>query len=133
MLKLKFGLLLGLVGGVFVMQMLLLMSFNASFFLLQCNDDHSDKQQDRPAEQRQYLHQRKKQGGELMMSFLNNSRSVKLLGLDKDTIPTSVQHHGSVRNDSSDATVMAMAQGYKLDVHRRFVGSLRKTGFKGTM
>lgn len=38
-----------------------------------------------------------------------------------------------VRQDSSDATVMGMAQGYDLKVHRRFVGSLRNTGFKGSM
>ncbi len=34
---------------------------------------------------------------------------------------------------SSDATVMVMAQGYNLLVHKRFVGTLRKTGFTGTM
>jgi len=38
-----------------------------------------------------------------------------------------------LRNDSSDASVFAMAQGYTLDTHRRFVGSLRKSGFTGTI
>jgi len=38
-----------------------------------------------------------------------------------------------LRYDSSDATVMGMAEGYDLEVHRRFVGSLRKSGFKGTI
>lgn len=33
--------------------------------------------------------------------------------------------------DSSTATVMGMATGYDLDVYKRFVGSLRKTGFDG--
>lgn len=38
-----------------------------------------------------------------------------------------------LRYDSTDATVMSMVQGYDLAVHRRFVGSLRKSGFKGNM
>jgi hypothetical protein len=37
------------------------------------------------------------------------------------------------RQSSKDATVMAMAQGYDLLTHRRFVGSLRKSGFQGNM
>ena len=46
-----------------------------------------------------------------------------------------VQQYGEqkMRYDSSDATVLAMAQGYKLSVHRKFVGSLRKSGFTGTI
>jgi phage FluMu protein gp41 len=39
----------------------------------------------------------------------------------------------ALRYDSSDATVMAMAQGYDLFVHQMYVGSLRKTGYNGTM
>ena len=38
-----------------------------------------------------------------------------------------------LRYDSSHATVMAMAQGYKLVVYQQFVGSLRKSGFTGIM
>lgn len=38
-----------------------------------------------------------------------------------------------LRYDSSDATVIAMAQGYDLNTHRHFVGSLRKSGFNGTI
>ena len=38
-----------------------------------------------------------------------------------------------LRYDSSEATVIAMAQGYELDIHRRFVGSLRKSGFTGNI
>lgn len=37
------------------------------------------------------------------------------------------------RDSSKDASVLAMAQGYDLKVHQRFVGSLRKSGFEGTM
>jgi hypothetical protein len=37
------------------------------------------------------------------------------------------------RYDSSDATVLAMAQGYKLKVHQIFVSSLRRSGFRGKM
>lgn len=48
------------------------------------------------------------------------------LGVDESKLP-------KLRYDSSDATVMAMAQGYALHVHRRFIGSLRRVGFKGTM
>lgn len=36
-----------------------------------------------------------------------------------------------LQGDSSTATVMGMASGYDIDVYHRFVGSLRKTGFKG--
>jgi hypothetical protein len=39
----------------------------------------------------------------------------------------SVDLHG----DSATATVMGMAVGYDLKVYERFVGSLRKTGYKG--
>lgn len=35
------------------------------------------------------------------------------------------------KGDSSTATVMGMASGYKLKVYQRFVGSLRKSGFQG--
>ena len=38
-----------------------------------------------------------------------------------------------VRYDSRNSTVLAMAQGYKIGVHRRFVGSLRKSGFRGNI
>ena len=38
-----------------------------------------------------------------------------------------------LRYSSSDATVLAMAQGYKLETHQRFVGSLRKSGFTGNI
>ena len=40
---------------------------------------------------------------------------------------TGVNLHG----DSSTATVMGLATGYTLDVYKRFVGSLRKTGYTG--
>jgi hypothetical protein len=36
-----------------------------------------------------------------------------------------------LQGDSSTATVMGMASGYDLDVYQRFVGSLRKSGYKG--
>lgn len=36
-----------------------------------------------------------------------------------------------LRFNSSDATVLAMGQGYEVGVHRRFVGSLRMSGFEG--
>jgi hypothetical protein len=38
-----------------------------------------------------------------------------------------------VTNDSSNATVMGMATGYPLKVYKQFVGSLRKSGFKGNI
>lgn len=41
-------------------------------------------------------------------------------------------HKQERRKSSKDATVMAMAQGYDISTHRRFVGSLRKSGFEGT-
>lgn len=36
-----------------------------------------------------------------------------------------------VKRDSTNATVMGMASGYDLSVYERFVGTLRKTGYKG--
>ena len=36
-----------------------------------------------------------------------------------------------LKGDSSSATVMGMAAGYGIPVYRQFVGSLRKSGFKG--
>jgi len=36
-----------------------------------------------------------------------------------------------VMNDSTNATVMGMATGYNVGVYKRFVGSLRKSGYKG--
>lgn len=69
----------------------------------------------------------------------------ELLGQYKDDLKKAQQvardsvdtrHNGVVpkrRYDSSDATVMAMAQGYPLPVHKRFVGSVRQSGFKGTI
>jgi len=59
-----------------------------------------------------------------------------------DDKPIVATHPGSqldfkkekkLRNDSSDASVIGMAQDYPLDTHRRFVGSLRKSGFAGTI
>eukprot|EP00980_Cylindrotheca_fusiformis_P003241 scaffold735_cov116-Cylindrotheca_fusiformis.AAC.11 len=40
---------------------------------------------------------------------------------------------GGVMNDSSTATVMGMATGYNLGVYQRFVGSLRRSGFRGNI
>lgn len=59
-----------------------------------------------------------------------------------DDKPLIATHPGSqfdfkterkLRYDSSDASVIGMAQGYTLDTHRHFVGSLRKSGFTGTI
>lgn len=36
-----------------------------------------------------------------------------------------------LHGDSSTATVMGMASGYDMNVYQRFVGTLRKSGFKG--
>jgi len=47
------------------------------------------------------------------------------------TFNTAAATNSTLRYDSSDATVMAMAHGYEKKVFQRFVGSLRKTGFKG--
>lgn len=44
------------------------------------------------------------------------------------SLPTSVEE---VTNDSTNATVMGMATGYNVGVYKRFVGSLRISGFKG--
>lgn len=50
-------------------------------------------------------------------------------GLDDPVLYVPVD----VQGDSSTATVMGMATGYGLDVYQRFVGSLRKSGFKGNI
>lgn len=41
------------------------------------------------------------------------------------------QLYQAVNYDDRSATVMGMASGYGLDVYKRFVGSLRKSGFQG--
>lgn len=38
-----------------------------------------------------------------------------------------------LKGDSSTATVIGMGTGYPLETHQRFVGSLRKSGFKGNI
>jgi hypothetical protein len=38
-----------------------------------------------------------------------------------------------LHGDSSTATVMGMASGYELPDYQRFIGSLRKSGFKGNI
>ena len=40
--------------------------------------------------------------------------------------------NNEVMNDSTNATVMGMATGYNVGVYKRFVGSLRNSGYKGT-
>jgi len=53
-----------------------------------------------------------------------------------NTVNSSTRRHiissdNSPINDSSDTTVMAMASGYDLETNKMFVGSLRKSGYKG--
>jgi len=48
-------------------------------------------------------------------------------------LATPAAVNSGVLTDSSTATVMAMATGYGLDENKRFVGSLRKTGFTGNI
>jgi len=59
---------------------------------------------------------------------VSEKRTNEIRGTLQDTF-----NEPKLRYDSSDATVMAMAQGYDLDTHRRFVGSLRKSGFQGSI
>jgi len=49
------------------------------------------------------------------------------ISLTEPELYETVDLHG----DSSTATVMSMATGYDLPTYKRFVGGLRKTGFKG--
>ena len=49
-------------------------------------------------------------------------------GLD---LQDKVLYEATVVEDSDTASVIALASGYKVDTYRRFVGSLRKTGYKG--
>jgi len=50
-------------------------------------------------------------------------------GLDDPVLYETIDMKG----DSSTATVMGMASGYQLNVYQRFVGSLRKSGFRGNI
>jgi len=51
--------------------------------------------------------------------------------LSSSVLTTLAAVNLEVLNDSSKATVMAMATGYHLMDNKRFIGSLRKTGFTG--
>jgi len=48
-----------------------------------------------------------------------------------DVSDPSLKEGVDLHGDSSTATVMGLASGYQLDVYEQFVGSLRKSGFKG--
>jgi hypothetical protein len=48
-----------------------------------------------------------------------------------DTSDSTLYEAIDLRGDSSAATVMGMASGYDLDVYQIFVGSLRRSGYKG--
>jgi predicted PurR-regulated permease PerM len=50
----------------------------------------------------------------------------------KTAIDANSKNNG-VMSDSSTATVMGMATGYSVQVYKRFVGSLRKSGFRGML
>eukprot|EP00977_Amphora_coffeiformis_P004531 scaffold978_cov164-Amphora_coffeaeformis.AAC.2 len=101
------------------------------------NNDRDDKssQQQQPAKQ----HTRTVHRGEQRKAVdLTNSmdkskyKSVSeagVTGLDDPALYQTVD----VKGDSSTATVMGMASGYQLHVYRRFVGSLRKSGFRGNI
>jgi len=86
----------------------------------------------------------------LLLNFKHTESDVRQLAVERrgnsmpSTLKTSIPAaHRTVglkigegtklRYDSSDATVMAMAQGYTLEVHKKFVGSLRKSGFEGNI
>lgn len=60
----------------------------------------------------------------------NNKKTVS-----KEALPSTprvvIPTVDEVMTDSSNATVMGMATGYNVGVYKRFVGSLRKTGYKG--
>lgn len=58
-------------------------------------------------------------------TIVNNSRLTSCNSLPLQTLSPPLRY------DSSDATVMAYATGYDLDVYQRYVGSLRNSGFKG--
>lgn len=44
---------------------------------------------------------------------------------------TEIRNDQNRQSDSSTATVMGMATGYDIEVYEQFVGTLRKTGYKG--
>ena len=52
---------------------------------------------------------------------------------DVDVSDPALYEAVDLNGDSSTATVMGMATGYPLSVYKRFVGSLRKSGFRGNI
>jgi len=66
-------------------------------------------------------------------SVVDNTGNARLVVTETgvDVASTSLYQAVKLDGDSSTATVMGMASGYDLSVYKRFVGSLRKTGYKG--
>jgi hypothetical protein len=61
------------------------------------------------------------------------SNSTNCSSTSSSSVSNVVNGNTEVMNDSSTATVMGMATGYDLKVYKQFVGSLRKTGYKGNI
>lgn len=59
-------------------------------------------------------------------------RTVTDTGIDLSAPPELYSETtANLKGDSSTATVMSMATGYGMEVYQRFIGSLRKSGYKG--
>ena len=60
-----------------------------------------------------------------------NSTSQSADAINPKTIKSKSSSQSSDKWDSSKSAVMGLATGYNLDVYKRFVGSLRATGYPG--
>lgn len=67
--------------------------------------------------------------------FSTNSNKKKLTITDAgvDVSNPALYRTVDLKGNSATATVMGMAAGYDLSVYKRFVGGLRKTGYKGNI
>ena len=73
----------------------------------------------------------KKRNRENSNNLVEDSNGANTIDVNLEFSDASLRTSVITGADSSNATVMALASGYDITVYHRFVGSLRKTGYKG--
>jgi hypothetical protein len=68
-----------------------------------------------------------------LMFSAPDSSSAPIDCISNTTAIADNSENNGVMSDSSTATVMGMATGYSMGVYKRFVGSLRNSGFRGML
>ena len=103
---------ISLIRGIFTISMVLLVIYWSAIIMLLNNNNNNN------------ISNRSSTSSRLHSYDTTTSLSKNLIGTNLGPLRT---------RGSKDATVMAMASGYPLKVYRRFVGSLRKSGFEGNI